>query len=172
MKNGQVIFGVWRSWLAHLHGVQGVVCSSQITPTKKKGANYLPLLFSYYIMYNTYILYSPRIKRIYTGHTEDIERRLEEHNRGKTSFSAKGKPWQIVFSKAFSSRADAIKLEKFIKKRGAARFLNDNNITVGQCITQGVRVVPLCGITLTKLKTHPLTRVGFFYQIKVLILSP
>jgi len=27
------IFGVWRSWLAHLHGVQGVVCSSQITPT-------------------------------------------------------------------------------------------------------------------------------------------
>ncbi len=25
--------GVWRSWLAHLHGVQGVVCSSQITPT-------------------------------------------------------------------------------------------------------------------------------------------
>src|SRR4030042_1139431 len=28
---GQI--GVWRSWLAHLHGVQGVVCSSQITPT-------------------------------------------------------------------------------------------------------------------------------------------
>jgi len=27
---------VWRSWLAHLHGVQGVVCSSQITPTKQK----------------------------------------------------------------------------------------------------------------------------------------
>ena len=26
-------FRVWRSWLAHLHGVQGVVCSSQITPT-------------------------------------------------------------------------------------------------------------------------------------------
>jgi len=29
-------FGVWRSWLAHLHGVQGVVCSSQITPTISK----------------------------------------------------------------------------------------------------------------------------------------
>jgi len=24
---------VWRSWLAHLHGVQGVVRSSRITPT-------------------------------------------------------------------------------------------------------------------------------------------
>jgi hypothetical protein len=31
-----VLTGVWRSWLAHLHGVQGVVCSSQITPTEFK----------------------------------------------------------------------------------------------------------------------------------------
>jgi hypothetical protein len=28
------LIGVWRSWLAHLHGVQGVVRSSRITPTK------------------------------------------------------------------------------------------------------------------------------------------
>ena len=27
-------FGVWRSWLAHLHGVQGVGSSSLLTPTK------------------------------------------------------------------------------------------------------------------------------------------
>ena len=81
-------------------------------------------------MYITYILFSPKVKRFYTGHTVDIERRLEEHNRGKTSFSAKGKPWQLVFSKAFNSRGEAMKLEKFIKKRGAARFLIDNNIEV------------------------------------------
>jgi putative endonuclease len=82
-------------------------------------------------MYITYILFSPKIKRFYTGQTEDIERRLEEHNRGKTSFSEKGKPWLIIFSNAFSSRPEAVKLEKFIKKRGAARFLKDNNIKVG-----------------------------------------
>ncbi len=29
--------GVWRSWLAHLHGVQGVGSSSLLTPTKRKG---------------------------------------------------------------------------------------------------------------------------------------
>ncbi len=28
--------GVWRSWLAHLHGVQGVGSSSLLTPTYKK----------------------------------------------------------------------------------------------------------------------------------------
>ncbi len=27
-------FGVWRSLVAHLHGVQGVVGSNPITPTK------------------------------------------------------------------------------------------------------------------------------------------
>ena len=28
--------GAWRSWLAHLHGVQGVGSSSLLAPTKKK----------------------------------------------------------------------------------------------------------------------------------------
>ena len=82
-------------------------------------------------MYITYILFSPKINKFYTGQTEDLERRLEEHNRGKTPFSASGIPWEVVFSKEFFSRQEAIKLERFIKKRGAARFLNDNNIAVG-----------------------------------------
>lgn len=32
--NLQPQIGVWRSWLAYLHGVQVVVRSSRITPTK------------------------------------------------------------------------------------------------------------------------------------------
>jgi len=76
-------------------------------------------------------IYSSVIDKFYTGQTEDIQRRLEEHNRGKTSFSAQGMPWTLVYSKDCSSRSEAIKLQKFIKKRGAARFLIDNNIEVG-----------------------------------------
>ena len=82
-------------------------------------------------MYKVYILYSSILDKFYIGQTEDLERRLEEHNRGKTSFSARGMPWTLVYSKECSSRSEAIKLEKFIKKRGAARYLNDNNIAVG-----------------------------------------
>ena len=82
-------------------------------------------------MFTVYIIYSSVIDKFYTGQTEDIQRRLEEHNRGKTSFSAQGMPWTLVYSKDCSSRSEAIKLEKFIKKRGASRFLIDNNITVG-----------------------------------------
>jgi hypothetical protein len=32
------IFGAWRSWLAYLHGVQGVGSSSLLTPTDQKPA--------------------------------------------------------------------------------------------------------------------------------------
>jgi putative endonuclease len=82
-------------------------------------------------MYFAYILYSSKISKFYTGQTKDISKRLKEHNHGKTSFMASGRPWILVFSRELKSRSDAIKLELFIKKRGAARFLNDNNIIIG-----------------------------------------
>ena len=82
-------------------------------------------------MFTTYIIHSIKIRKFYTGQTDDLNRRLEEHNRGKTTFLANGMPWILVFSKEFNSRNEAIMLEKFIKKRGAGRFLTDNNITVG-----------------------------------------
>jgi hypothetical protein len=38
-------FGVWRSLVAHLHGVQGVASSNLVTPTKHNKANSLGLAF-------------------------------------------------------------------------------------------------------------------------------
>ena len=85
----------------------------------------------FFVMYITYILYSSKLNKYYTGQTMDLEKRIEEHNRGKTRFSASGMPWILVFSKSFPSRTEAILLETKIKKRGVARFLSDNNISVG-----------------------------------------
>jgi putative endonuclease len=82
-------------------------------------------------MYVTYILYSQKINKFYTGQTSDITRRIEEHNRGKTPFMASGMPWILIYSKAFNLRQKAVNLEMIIKKRGAARFLTDNNIQFG-----------------------------------------
>jgi len=82
-------------------------------------------------MFFTYILFSPSSGRFYTGQSMDIVHRLEEHNRGKTPSTVYGIPWKIVFCKEFLSRSEAVGLEKLIKKRGAARFLSDNNIAVG-----------------------------------------
>ncbi len=81
-------------------------------------------------MYCTYILFSAELNRFYTGQTQDLERRIAEHNRGKTPGMAKGMPWKLMYSKEVQSRTEALKLEKFIKKRGAARYLLDNNISL------------------------------------------
>ena len=76
-------------------------------------------------MFVTYILYSGVIRRYYTGQTEDLSRRIEEHNRGKTPGMEKGIPWEIVYTREFNTRSEAMKLERYIKKRGASRFLED-----------------------------------------------
>ena len=45
LKESIRLFGVWRSWLAHLHGVQGVESSSLFTPTIFLYTSLFPYLF-------------------------------------------------------------------------------------------------------------------------------
>ena len=73
--------------------------------------------------YCVYILQSSRTKRYYTGHTEDFERRLGEHNSGKNKSTRNGSPWQLVYQEVLLTRSEAMQKEEQIKNRGAKRFL-------------------------------------------------
>ena len=75
-----------------------------------------------------YILYSNNLSRYYVGHTGDVLKRLDEHNSGKGNYTAKGMPWQLVITFSCATRADAIRLELQIKKRGISRYLIDNGL--------------------------------------------
>jgi putative endonuclease len=75
--------------------------------------------------FHTYILFSNCKNKFYIGSTNDIQRRLVEHNSGQTQSTKFGIPWNLVFSKEFSSKSEAIRLEIKIKKKGAKRFLDD-----------------------------------------------
>ena len=79
-------------------------------------------------MYYTYILFSESLGKYYTGQTEDIARRLLEHNTGKTEYMKTGVPWVLVFAESFGSRSEAMALEQKIKKRRAKRYLIDHNL--------------------------------------------
>jgi len=77
--------------------------------------------------YYTYILQSQTTGRYYCGSTNDIERRLNQHNNPEfigtlTTKRFKG-PWKLVWKKEHSSRSEAMILERRIKKRGIRRFL-------------------------------------------------
>jgi putative endonuclease len=47
--------------------------------------------------YYTYVLQSDMDGRLYKGHTNDVEKRLKEHNNGKTKSTKGYIPWKLVY---------------------------------------------------------------------------
>ena len=73
--------------------------------------------------YYTYILFFKKLDKYYIGSTSNLERRLEEHNRGKTTFTKTGIPWILVYYEEFNSKTEAIKRELEIKKRKSRTYI-------------------------------------------------
>ncbi len=68
-------------------------------------------------MYNVYIIKSLKDNKFYTGFTNDLNRRMAEHNRGCTSTpSTIGKgPFKLVYKEEVKDSLEARKREKFSK---------------------------------------------------------
>jgi putative endonuclease len=75
-----------------------------------------------------YILFSDHLQKYYVGQTSDLEKRILDHNLGKSAFTSKGIPWKLVHIFACSNRSEAIRLETSIKRRGIKRYLQDKSI--------------------------------------------
>ncbi len=71
----------------------------------------------------TYILFSKKLNKFYIGSTDNVERRLAEHNRGKTPFTKTGMPWILVYKEAFFTRSEALNREKYIKNQKSVIFI-------------------------------------------------
>ncbi len=66
-------------------------------------------------MYFVYILQSEKDKNLYIGFTDNLKRRLEEHNQGK-NFSTKTRiPLKLIFYEALPTLEEAVEREKFYK---------------------------------------------------------
>ena len=61
----------------------------------------------------------------YTGMTEDLEKRLDKHNRKSLSFWTKrGTDWKLIYKEEFDLKSDALKREKWFKTGKGRKFLN------------------------------------------------
>jgi len=58
----------------------------------------------------------------YSGLTEDVEKRLRDHNCGKSKHTAKFKPWELVSYHFFRNENTAVAFEKYLKT-GSGRAL-------------------------------------------------
>lgn len=66
-------------------------------------------------MFQTYILKNDTTKNFYIGSTNDLERRLAEHNRGQTRSTKRIGQWQIVYKEEFKTNIEAKRRERMIK---------------------------------------------------------
>ncbi len=69
------------------------------------------MVMNYYV----YILESINKKTYYIGQTNNLLKRVQEHNTGRSKFTKLGMPWKLIYSKECQNRSDAIKLEKRLK---------------------------------------------------------
>lgn len=67
------------------------------------------------LMYYVYILKSLVAGTYYVGSTNNIERRLLEHNSGKTSSLKSKRPLILIYKENFPTQIGARKREKVIK---------------------------------------------------------
>ena len=74
-----------------------------------------------------YILYSKQTDRFYIGQTEDIERRLIEHNSHfyLDSFTKIASDWELKTTLACGSKSQSLKIEAHIKKNRSRKYIQD-----------------------------------------------
>ena len=70
-----------------------------------------------------YALKSLKDGRIYVGFTGNLEKRLNEHNSGKTSSTKAWVPWELLYSEKVSTRIEARKREKYLKSGIGKEYL-------------------------------------------------
>jgi putative endonuclease len=70
-----------------------------------------------------YILQSEATGRFYVGSTDDLQRRLSEHQRGHT-LSTRGRgPWKLAYREGFATLIDARRRESEIKRWKSSKMI-------------------------------------------------
>ena len=74
---------------------------------------------SYYV----YVLKSLKNDSYYVGCTNNIERRLSEHNAGYSKSTRLNVPFKLVYKEEYNSLSDARVREQNIKKRKSRKYI-------------------------------------------------
>lgn len=75
------------------------------------------------IVYFVYILWSKKYKKTYVGFTNNVERRLIEHNSGGSYYTKRYMPWEIIKIETFDTMIMAKKRELYLKSSSGRRII-------------------------------------------------
>ncbi len=67
-------------------------------------------------MYYVYVLKSQSNGKLYKGHTNDIDRRFDEHDTGGSPYTRGRGPWELIGWFPCKTRSEAMRLENKLKR--------------------------------------------------------
>ena len=70
-----------------------------------------------------YAIQSAKDGRLYVGMTEDVSKRLIQHNHGKAKSTKGFVPWKLIYTEETIDRNSARKRELFLKAGSGKEFL-------------------------------------------------
>jgi len=73
--------------------------------------------------FQTYILRSDTTGRFYIGHTENLTKRIFEHNNNRTPSIKNRGPWKLFYSETYETRSEASRRERQIKRMKSRLFI-------------------------------------------------
>jgi putative endonuclease len=76
-------------------------------------------------MYTVYALCSMKDRSLYIGLTNNLNRRIEQHNNGKESTTKHKRPYHLFHAEELPDRIAARKREKFLKSGCGREFLKN-----------------------------------------------
>jgi len=71
-------------------------------------------------MFYVYVLKSKKDTELYTGFTNNLKKRVQEHNRGSVTSTKPRRPFELVYFEGYKSERDARVREKNLKLRSRA----------------------------------------------------
>jgi putative endonuclease len=87
-------------------------------------------------MHIVYVIEHSETHQIYIGYTNDLKRRIDEHNsRSNRSTIRKEGKWIVIYAEAYRSKKDAYEREQRLKAHGSAKhslFKRLNNSRLNQ----------------------------------------
>ncbi|HLG34744.1 MAG TPA: GIY-YIG nuclease family protein [Bacteroidia bacterium] len=77
-------------------------------------------------MYYVYVLYSEEVGKYYIGQTNNIERRIQEHNLRQHRYTSNKGLWKLIYKEEHATRSMAMKRESFFKSGKGREFIKSN----------------------------------------------
>jgi putative endonuclease len=77
------------------------------------------------VWFYTYVLMCEKTNTFYTGCTNDLKQRMEQHNKGEV-FSTKSRlPVKLIYFEACLNKSDAFRRERYLKTGMGKRYIKN-----------------------------------------------